>query len=260
MDHPSGFNASGPLRGRIRFLRLLCCALALPACAQFAGCGGYREGVERTGRYLEYQQRLDEHLAKLPWSNDSFRMRIPRSFQIVDRRRENQGKPPLPPLIANLDGVEAVWRAELTCRDRQIRTGWLVVISNRHIWRRGTATLEDSERFAQQALRQIYQPSGDAPPAIEETDAKSIPADAEFSKPKAFLEFTTAYPRETAFPTAYTARVDLHVEQSLQVGVVWIIPETIDTQARQHLAEAVSMTLETLEITGPTTPAALSSQ
>ena len=217
----------------------------------FAGCGGYRDGVERSQRYLAYRETLDKSLVNPPWRNDVMRLRVPRGFELVPADEAPVG---LPKALADLPGIEGVWRAKFPVAGGETEPGWLVVASNRHIWKQGTATLEDSERYAADVIGRLHAVAGEAPPSRVDWRAKNLPEDAEFVTPKTWYTFSVAYPRGTIQPEPHQGEIRLHAIDSLQVFVIALLPAEASPASRRQFNETLALTLQTLRIDGATSP------
>lgn len=235
---------------RVHFGR--CCAAGALG-VLLAGCGGYAERVERSRRYLAYRESLDEQLAAATWRNDALSLRVPAGFQPVDFKKPGGSKSRrLPAFIDKLRGKEAVWEAVVKCRDGRTRPAWLVVASNRSLWKEGTATLEDSESFSERFVEAVFRPTGSPPPAVAEWTAKTIPEGSSFTAAKTFRVVTLPLPGELVAPGAYTAQFYIHSQDALQVVLLWLLPDGAPEKLTE--SQSLGLSLATLEIHGPTSP------
>ncbi len=217
------------------------------------GCGGdsYRDRLERTGRYFDYLDELDQNLTP-PAAAGGVVIRVPKQFQrlpdaAIRPVTDDRPSPRLPSVLRSLEGLQAAWTADVSVGDTR-QTAYILLATNHHLWERGTATLEETQQFEDRFAIAVHVLAGQAPPRKSDWSEMMARRDDGMAAPKVYRKLATA-----SFPLAaqgHSSKIFAYFQTQgeSQVAVLFVLPEGLSADEQLTETERIGLTLQTLRV------------
>lgn len=255
----------------LRHLAFLLALCVIPGC----GAQTYRNRLERTSNYYRYLEKLDENLSTSRWQADGISLRVPKQFNLVSRKQKQNAKGRggasligSPRGISTLEGIVGIWRCTVDVGERDENLdAFIFVASNQHLWNQDGATRQKAAKFEERLIQRIYSALGARMPKKNEWKEKRFPEknslgrsgsneSAVFSDRIPFSTFRIE-PQSSflGLKGNYDFLLYTHASDSVQMAVLFVIPEKTVSSEGLSEAKRIGMCLETLRIAGASTGA-----